>query len=249
MTTPHDELPALEPRAAALLSAHRRQRAMPPDARARVAARLASPSAPVLELRPRARGERLWAIALACAAALLILWAAAGRRLDPAPKDSSHSLSPSHTSRAGEDSADARTPDARVKPRPERTDRPAPSPPAAEPDPAPSPAPTRPSRARPAPAAEPVPAPSDSLRAETELLARGWRALAEPDLDAALAVVREHERRHPDGALAPERDALATVVACDRDRERGQQLAREFLAGHARSPLARRVREACGLTP
>ena len=87
------------------------------------------------------------------------------------------------------------------------------------------------------------------MRAETELLARGWRALAEPDLDAALAVVREHERRHPDGALAPERDALATVVACDRDRERGQQLAREFLAGHARSPLARRVREACGLTP
>lgn len=248
MTTPHDELPALEPRAAALLSAHRRQRAMPPDARARVAARLASPT-PVLELRPRARGERSWAIALACAAALLILWAAAGRRLEPAPKDSSHSLSPSHTTRTREDSVDSRTPDGRVEP----PALPAPSPPTSGPDPAPSPAPTRPSRARPAPspapAASPLPAPSDSLRAETELLARGWRALAEPDLDAALAVVREHERHHPDGALAPERDALAAVVACDLDRERGQQLAREFLAGHARSPLARRVREACGLTP
>lgn len=255
MTTPHDELPALEPRAAALLSAHRRQRAMPADARARVAARLSAPPAPVLELRPRVRGERTWVIALACAAALLLLWAAAGRHLEPAPKDSSHSLSPSHTSQPNEDRAEAKATGAHVELRPEAPALAAPPAPEAEPVPAPRAAESRPTPRRPGPALEPSsatsprPDPSDSLRAETELLARGWRALADRDLDAALALVREHDQRFHDGALAPEREALATVVACDRDRERGQGLARDFLAAHPRSPLARRVREACGLTP
>lgn len=258
MTDPLDDIPALDPRAAALLAAHRRQRAMPPAARARVAARLAEgpalevarapePDIPdtgtsghVLEFMPSRRAERGWFVALAAAAALLIVWAAASR-LQPVPSDSSAVMSPAQAAEPPARRAEPRAP----TPAPER---PTP-PPAAGTDP--PPAPRVPPARRPSepPDVPPAPAPAlDDLRAETELLARGWQALASGDIDLASATAREHSQRFTSGALVPERQALEAVAACRVEPARGQPLAAAFFAAHPRSPLARRVRDACELT-
>jgi len=87
-----------------------------------------------------------------------------------------------------------------------------------------------------------APAPSladevTALDAARAALARGDSALALTDLDA-------YERRFPSGVLAPEADVVrieALFAAGDVSAARGR--AGRFLASHANSPLAARVRE------
>jgi hypothetical protein len=88
------------------------------------------------------------------------------------------------------------------------------------------------------------PTPARDLAAETELLRAADRALRDGDTAAAGARLDEHAARFPSGALAPERIAEQLIVACEvgaADRSRVDR----FLATHATSPFAARVRRAC----
>ncbi|MCY1057611.1 hypothetical protein [Nannocystis sp. SCPEA4] len=249
MTEPRDDLPALDPRAAALLAAYRRGRAMPPAARARVHDQLVGTCSQehVLPLRRPHRDTRVWAVALALAAAA-VLWLAR-RGPDLAEQTgASATMSPAHGAAAPATNGVSVGP---AQPG-EAVEPPAPAvfaaPPAAAPravEARPRPKPTRDEPTAP----RDEPAPLGDLRGEQELLARGWRSLAAGDADAATRDADEHARRFPAGVLVPEQRALAAAAACAGDPDRGAELARAFLADHPRSPLARRVRESCDLMP
>ncbi|PCC75366.1 hypothetical protein SAMN02745121_03908 [Nannocystis exedens] len=289
MTEPRDDLPALDPRAAALLATYRRGRAMPPAARARVQDRLSGtgPKAHVLPLMSRsdrgtARGTA-WAVALALAAAVLLWLARRGPDLAERTGDAA-TMSPAHAVPTAPSGASLVAPPL-IDPRPEPALAPAAAPaPAVDvvrprtrpagPAPARDPA-TSEGRGAPTPAStdldgaaarpqidrrdeDPADAstdldgaapPATDLRGEQALLARGWQSLAQGDARAAARDAGEHARRWPAGVLAPERRALAAAAACVDDPSRGAELARAFLADHPRSPLARRVRDACDLAP
>ncbi len=79
--------------------------------------------------------------------------------------------------------------------------------------------------------------------AEGTLLLRARRFLGHRDPEAALAAIREHETRFPNGRLASERDAIAidALRALGRDEEaRGR--ARRLLTRDPTSPYADRAR-------
>jgi hypothetical protein len=93
-----------------------------------------------------------------------------------------------------------------------------------------------------------VEAPASSLRDEAALLRRAQEALQQGDSGAALEALDEHARLHPAGILGPERDAARAVALCKAGRGAdGRALGAAFLAAHPGSPLAQRVRDACGL--
>jgi hypothetical protein len=93
-----------------------------------------------------------------------------------------------------------------------------------------------------------APTPARDLAAETKLLRAADRALRDGDTTAAAARLDDHAARFPNGALAPERTAEQLIVACEvggADRTRVDR----FLAAHASSPFAARVRRACAAVP
>lgn len=250
MTEPDDDLPALDPRAAALLAAYRRGRAMPPAARARVHDQLVGTCPPehVLPIRRAHRDSRVWAVALALAAVAVLWFARRGPDLAE-QSGGPATMSPAHGAAAPTTSG------VNVGAPLAEPEQPAALPPAPEVVAPAAPAPAIETRARPKPvrdepiAAPSEPAPQDDLRGEQELLARGWTALAAGQADAAVRDAGEHARRFPAGVLAPERRALEAAATCVDAPERGAELARAFLADHPRSPLARRVRDSCDLVP
>lgn len=311
MTDPRDDLPALDPSAAALLRAYRRDHAMPAAARARVADRLGRPApvragAPdelpgtcskvhVLSDRRSARGGPAWAVGLALAAAVLLWFTRPSADL---AEQTGHAptMSPAHGAADNAAAAVHARPGDGREPRqvtravtPEPRERTAVTSAASEPvhlavpdsepgrdDPPADPEPRRDSphtklsppapgshspRTRPSPdsgtSLHPKPDPSElsalesgsSLRDEQELLARGWRALAAGNSSQAARDAAEHARRFPGGVLTPERRALAAAAACRDTPAHGAELAHAFLADYPRSPLARRVREACERAP
>lgn len=88
----------------------------------------------------------------------------------------------------------------------------------------------------------------DPLAEEAALLGRAQSALAAGRHAEALAVLDEHARRFPSGVLAHEREAARWLALCGSgrgDAARGPVSA--FLAEHPGSPLAARLRAACGL--
>jgi hypothetical protein len=88
--------------------------------------------------------------------------------------------------------------------------------------------------------------PADSLAEETALLRRAQAALSSNEPRSALSILREHERRFPDGVLAEERRALKVVALCDDGQvERGRKQAKAFAAKHPGSALRERVAAAC----
>ena len=96
-----------------------------------------------------------------------------------------------------------------------------------------------------APPAEPA---VDPLAAETALLGRAQSALAAGRNEEALAILEEHARRFPRGALAHERDGARWLALCASGRAEAIRPAlRAFLAESPASPLAARLRVACGL--
>jgi hypothetical protein len=108
--------------------------------------------------------------------------------------------------------------------------------------------------ARAAPAPEPAPssspspaAPADALAEETRLLRDADAATRAGDATRALALLAEHARRFPRGALAEERDAETVLALCAAGRtEDARAAARRFLAARPGSALAGRVRSSCG---
>ncbi len=100
--------------------------------------------------------------------------------------------------------------------------------------------PSRPSRAKEVPA--------DTLATELALLQRAKQALARGDAEAALSLVREHARAHPNGALAEERFATHVRALCALDRtDEAARVAGRFADAHPRSGVARALRaDPCG---
>lgn len=96
------------------------------------------------------------------------------------------------------------------------------------------------------PAAAAAPVDGGALAAEAALLQRAQTALAAGDPEAALLRLGEHTRSFKDGVLARERDALRVTALCAAGRTaEGRSEAEAFLAAHAGSLLADRVRGAC----
>jgi hypothetical protein len=87
----------------------------------------------------------------------------------------------------------------------------------------------------------------DRAREEIELVAGIQSALAANDGDRALALVAEHARRFPQGALAEEREGARVLALCMRETpQRAKALGKAFLDAHPRSPLRGRVQATCG---
>src|SRR5690606_15731092 len=73
-------------------------------------------------------------------------------------------------------------------------------------------------------------------------------ALAAGQPRQALALLEDHRRRFPAGALHEEAAALRAVALCGTDREgAGADAAAAFLAAQPGSLSAERVRQACGV--
>ena len=84
--------------------------------------------------------------------------------------------------------------------------------------------------------------------AETALVAEMQAALRDGDVHRVLVLVGEHARRFPHGVWAPEREGARTLALCTgADRSSAARIGQAFLDTHPRSPLAGRVRAACGL--
>jgi hypothetical protein len=105
-----------------------------------------------------------------------------------------------------------------------------------------------------APAAEAIPTPSAAVAApddgalqELGLVARMQAALRVHDARATLALVAEHEARFAHGALVPEREGARAIARCEGATPGdARAIGRAFLAAYPSSPLAPRVRGACG---
>ncbi|MDB4987096.1 MAG: hypothetical protein JWN04_2274 [Myxococcaceae bacterium] len=84
-----------------------------------------------------------------------------------------------------------------------------------------------------------------TLSAEMALLRTASEALAHGDENAALAQLREHGRRFPDGSLREERDGLRAIAECTRDDAPSAASAKRFLRQYPSSLLGARVSKAC----
>ena len=94
-----------------------------------------------------------------------------------------------------------------------------------------------------------TPAPASSVSAELTLLRDAHAALQSGNAARAVALLDEHARRFPAGALGEERDAARIFALCALGRASEARVASDrFLAGFPRSPHAARVRSSCGGT-
>jgi hypothetical protein len=91
------------------------------------------------------------------------------------------------------------------------------------------------------------PAPSSaSLEAEVALVRDARAALSRDDAAHALALLDDHARRFPDGAMAQDRDALQVFATCAAGQsDAARELATRFLSLHAASPYAASVKASC----
>jgi hypothetical protein len=81
---------------------------------------------------------------------------------------------------------------------------------------------------------------------EVELMGRARAALGGGDASRALALLEEHAKRFPKGALGPERDVSRIMALCALGRvEQAKKHATTFLRRHPSSALADRVRRTC----
>lgn len=153
---------------------------------------------------------------------------------------------------AVDDSVDAAKMPSELHPSPPER-RPDPDPAAASQPATPTPAPAsgpEATDARPTdpttPASPPISVGSpDPLVREAILLGQAWEALRRGQLSRARALTSEHAREFPQGAMAPEREAVTTIVACRSGASDASRRARRFLQRHGSSPHADSVRAAC----
>lgn len=93
----------------------------------------------------------------------------------------------------------------------------------------------------------PMPAMSASmLEAEVALIRDARAALSRDDAAHAIALLDDHARRFPSGAMSQDRDALQVFATCASGQpEAARELATRFLSLHAGSPYAASVRASC----
>ncbi len=113
-------------------------------------------------------------------------------------------------------------------------------------EPAPVATPTPPVRPRVKPSV-PAVAPADQLEQELALIEAARGHLEVGKRDAARRSLREHARRFPAGTLAAERDAWTAIVQCGSESAQPRAAARSFILTHGDTPLAAKVKNACGL--
>ena len=98
----------------------------------------------------------------------------------------------------------------------------------------------------PVPAQEPSPSVSAAIGAEVALLGQANGEMQAGRASQALALLDEHVRRFPSGALAEERQAARILALCAVGRADESREARgQFLREHPQSPQVARVRGAC----
>lgn len=86
----------------------------------------------------------------------------------------------------------------------------------------------------------------DAVVDEVVLLRSAQAAIARGDGAGALAWLREHEERFPDGVMAEERKAVRVFALCASGRSsEARAAATAFVAASPRSPLAARVKRSC----
>jgi hypothetical protein len=91
--------------------------------------------------------------------------------------------------------------------------------------------------------------PTGSLDLEVRALRNAERALRDGTPGLALAFLQELDRQVPNGQLAEERDAAATLARCARgDHPFGVNLGEEFAEHHPGSVYRARVDQACAQT-
>lgn len=97
----------------------------------------------------------------------------------------------------------------------------------------------------------PTPVASESsLAAETRLLDRARRAVADGHPDEALRILSEAQTQFPRGVLGQERAALRAIALCDAGKiDLGRRAAAAFAKAHPRSALRTRVESACPADP
>lgn len=272
-TTPPD---ALAPAQRALLTAFRAERGMPQEAKQRMLARL--DAAPSHGPTPLPRTQSRWVVAsVGLAAALALVWgvsALRSRSLIAGGSDSAeqavmggvgtaneHSAarkpSGTHATTQGSPMPDLPTPDLEPLPSPQDPVAATLDPkqaPATDPSPesvATTPRRQRRQQLRPTATATDKPAAPvrvSSLSEERAILSRAWKALAAGKHAEAMAATEAHAQRFASGTLSVEREAIATITGCKAKRVNWPQKASAFLAAHGKTPLAPRVREACGQT-
>lgn len=126
-------------------------------------------------------------------------------------------------------------------------------PPTIEPAAEPVPVVTPPSTAQPeveeAPARDshpPIEPDFASIERETELLREAHAASQRGDARAALALLEQHARQFPRGALAAERRGLRILALCDAGEvDTARREVPAFLRGHPPAGLAQRVARSC----
>jgi hypothetical protein len=101
------------------------------------------------------------------------------------------------------------------------------------------------SRAKLGEAPSPEAAQPDTLGAELALLGRAQSALRAGRAQEALALAAQHRAQFPEGAMKEERMGVAALAQCALGGARDE--AQAFLKLASGSPLAARVRKACGL--
>jgi hypothetical protein len=103
-------------------------------------------------------------------------------------------------------------------------------------------------RSAPVPSSPPATAADrdDLLDREVELIRQAHDALRDGEPGFALAILDDHERRFPRGALAQDRDAQRVLALCALGRlEEARTAAARFLSGYPLSPHAPAVRDSC----
>jgi hypothetical protein len=103
--------------------------------------------------------------------------------------------------------------------------------------------------AQPAPAPRPPARPADSLSAELQAIEEARAAFAAGDNRGALRLLDAYPRRFPRPRLNTEATVLRIeILVKSGDRDGAATLGKRFLARHAASPYARRVRSLIGDT-
>jgi hypothetical protein len=87
---------------------------------------------------------------------------------------------------------------------------------------------------------------ANDLADELALVSRAQAALAASDPTAALALLDAHAARYPKGQLTEEREALRVICGCSLGNATARRKADQLLKRHPESPLAARIRKACG---
>jgi hypothetical protein len=93
--------------------------------------------------------------------------------------------------------------------------------------------------------ATPLPSAEASFAEDARLLRDVRAALAAGEGDRALSLLDTRNANPAAGVFAEEREAARIVTLCGLGRREARAAADQFLAAHAASPLAERVRRAC----